>query len=120
MNKRQLIGYKVHLNGRPTTAILTGLCRKPIFVRARKGDVPFFVLLLSDEWGISPVAVCWAHIRRTKRVARELHGDHLLRGIPSVERVLQAKKFRNRRGRVWSIRPVYAVASMDPASQNEP
>lgn len=120
------IAYGVRFKGHWCAAVKTGFARKPILLRAKGSEERFeepIELWPRDEDMVSnPVAKKRAHvacaraIKRTKEAFRRLNNDNMLRGIPSLERllVLMSTEMRNRRGKVWKICPIYHESRTNP------
>ena len=105
--------YGVRFKGHLCASVKSGLCRKPILLRARKGDAVF--RSLARDWDDNeerPVPEqearklarleCARAIKRTEAARRRLQGDHMLRGIETVERLLRDRAM-TRRGKRWKI-----------------
>lgn len=109
--------YQVRFKGHLCAAISCGLSRKPILIRARKKETIFEVIIPYSlgENIVSPFRLCSKvarlecarAIRRTEHLRKRLQGNHLLRGIKSVERLLRDYE-QTRRGKRWKICPLYA------------
>jgi hypothetical protein len=117
-----IVGYEVRFKGHLCAAVKVGFARKPILMRARKLEEVYVEPLasLSEKPG-TPINVgeraevemlarieCARAVKRTEEARRRLRGDHLLRGVPSVERVLRdhADNRRPGSGKRWKICPV--------------
>lgn len=132
------IAYGIRYKGHWCAGVRVGFARKPILIRAKKGQ-PRFEEPIPDEavvikrWlrvGLkaSPATVkaqcdkvarvaCARAIKRTNEAVRRVSGsNHLLRGVPSVERLLAltSTEMRNRRGKVWKICPIYYESRTNP------
>lgn len=110
--------YNVRFKGHLCAAVSTGFARKPILVRKRKREMPFTVIVnivegdpdedLLQYYDKAARLECARAIKRTEGAYRRLTGDHLLRGVPSVERLQQLLKpgKTTRRGKRWKICPL--------------
>ena len=110
-----LQGFRVRFKGHLCAAVKTGFSRKFILMRLHKDKEPF--LSKVESWPDPPdqeyaerVARidCARAIKRTEWARRKLQGDHFLRGVPSVERVLRDYGTPHRRGKRWKICPIYS------------
>lgn len=110
--------YNVRFKGHLCAGVQTGFSRKPILVRKRKNEMPFTVIVnivegepdeaLLEYYDKAARLECARAIKRTQKAYRSLNGDHLLRGVPSVERLqkLLAPGKVTRRGKRWKICPL--------------
>lgn len=108
--------YIVRFKGHACAGVRSGLSRKPILLRANKGEeifeskIPVFVPVDADYPPDYPAIAarldCARAIKRTEAARRRLQGDHLLRGAPTVERLLRDHAKGKRRGKRWKICPV--------------
>lgn len=120
--------FIVRFKGCVCAAVKTGVSRKPILLRARKAEQPFRVVvpeaadeirrlsengIAADQDEISQRCIkvarveCARAIKRTEAARRKLQGNHMLRGVPSVERLLLDYK-QTRRGKRWKICSLYS------------
>lgn len=120
--------YQVRFKGHLVAAVKTGFSRKPILFRARAGEqlfiapVPIFLESErpgsgSEDWEQLARLECARSIKRTEAAYRKLSGggDHMLRGVKSVERLIQLMEDRvtpgKRRGKRWKIVPVQVLTT---------
>jgi len=112
-NRTASCAYGVRFKGHLCGSVKSGVCRKPILLRAKKGEEPFRSLAYDwDEVEQRPVPEqearklarleCARAIKRTEAARRRLQGDHMLRGIETVERLLRDHAM-TRRGKRWKI-----------------
>lgn len=117
MNEPVLYGYTVRFKGHLCGTVRTGLSKKPLLMRAKTSEEQFVVLIEANN--LAPKVnqrlarlECARAIKRTeyaRRTIRNAGRDHMLRGIPSVERILKdaPDKRRAGSGKRWKICPVY-------------
>lgn len=119
--------FGVRFKGHLCAGVKTGFARKPILFRLRDGEEPFraeiSVFLASEapdptkpfgpaEWDRLARLECARAIKRTEEAYRKLAGggNHMLRGVKSVERLIQllggGPTPRMRRGKRWKIVPL--------------
>ena len=110
------VAYFVRFKGHPCAAVKTGFSKKPILMRMREGEIryesPIEVFLESErpnkgpeEWDRLARLKCARAIKRTEYCRKKLQGDHMLRGVASVERILKDYQM-TRRGKRWKICPI--------------
>lgn len=124
-------GFSVRFKGHLCAAVKTGFARKPILFRVREGEEPFVADVAEQHVVLAarapyndiledPTAAaeqlarleCARAIKRTEFAYRKLAagGDHMLRGVKSVERLIQLVGGNGptpgfRRGKRWKIVP---------------
>lgn len=125
--------YIVRFKGHVCASVPTGLSRKPLLLRARKGEAVFVEkILVGHEPEVEDIGhvcvngdkiarvACARAIKRTDAVRLKLRaaGDnHMLRGVQSVERLLRDPVKRSRRGKRWKICPARSEDLTPTAAQ---
>ena len=110
----EIFAYGVRFKGHWCAAVRTGYCRKTVLMRERSADERFISLVDMNDPD-RPEALmlarleCARAIKRTDEARRRLKGDHFLRGVASVERILRDPPDRRWKGnkRRWRICPIY-------------
>lgn len=112
------VAYFVRFKGHACASVRSGLSRKPILLRARKGEELFVsevadvVLTETNDPEDVPALArlkCARAIKRTNELRRRLQGDHMLRGTAAVERLLRDYATPHRRGKRWKICPIFST-----------
>jgi hypothetical protein len=103
--------YSVRFKGCEVAGVRSGLSNRPLLLRKRKAEAPF---IMPIDWFFEEAAgnkilaanlarlECARAIKRTEYARRVLQGNHMLRGIPAVERLLRDYQ-QTRRGKRWKI-----------------
>lgn len=105
--------FIVRFKGHVCAGVMTGLSKHPLLLRKKKDESPFLFQCEHKTGWEEDIANCYETeaetrlratraIKFTNQVRRRLSGDHLLRGVPSVERLLRDAK-QTRRGKRWKI-----------------